>query len=206
MLPPIPVQRYLVPEQRPRAPEGFTPIDDKLLGGLPHRIRLNAEFTLVVVVPSGLAATWRDIDPTTLVSSSETEFTPTIAQPDQEIAASIRSPARIIVRCAGTTVASVPLCAGLQRTVPEGDWQEPGMHIELLILGWDIRSGSLRGPGDFGSRITLAWRQADQAVEYFSAPPVNPYLIPRLEQESRMESTLGSKTTNSVMALLNEGG
>jgi hypothetical protein len=193
MLPPIPVQRYLVPEQMPSIPEGFTPVDDKLLGGLPHRIRLNAALTLVVVVPTGLAATWRDLDPITLVSSSETEFTPTTAEPDQEIGAAIRSPARIIVRRSGTTIASVPLCAGLQRTVPEGGRQETGMCIELLIRGWDIRAGSLRGLGDFGSYISLAWRRADQAVDFFSPPPVNPYLLPRLEQAARMESTLGGK-------------
>ncbi len=173
-------------------PAGFTPVEAKLVGGLPHRLRLTADITLVVVVPSGLAVTWRDCDPTILVSSSKAERIPTTPRSGNAIGTVEHPPARLIVRRATTTVASIPLTLGLRRTIPEMGREDASRRLELIVLGWDIYAGSLRGPGDFGSRISLAWRRADQAVNDFAVPPITPYLIPRLEPGDRLESTLGS--------------
>ena len=186
---PIPVQGYLVPEQKLLVPEGFTPVDEPILNGLPHTIQLGEDTTLVVVIPTGLAATWRDIDPTTVVSSSADERQR--FNPAESTSAAMRASARILMRVGGRTVASLPLVAKLLRTIP-GDG-ERGVQIELLIVSWDLRAGNLRGPGDFGSRIVLATRRADQANDQFSTPPVNQYLIPRLGDEFRTQSELGRK-------------
>jgi hypothetical protein len=87
----------------------------------------------------------------------------------------------------------VPLVVGRRRLLPDGGRHEHPMRIELAVLGWDIRAGSLRGPGDFGSRIRLAWRSADRSVELFSTPPVVPHILPRLPVAFRMQSVLGLK-------------
>lgn len=189
MVDPIPMTRYLVPEPSLLAPEGFTQIEDKLLAGLPYRLSVNAEFNIVVLVPTGLAVTWRDIDPTTLVSCSDSQiFQSTPASAKAVRTKEFRTPARIIVRRGGTITASIPLTVGLRRTIPEGDQEVPGSQIELMILGWEIRAGSLRGPGDYGSWISLAWRRIEQGAVYFTPPAPHLYVIPRLEPDARMES------------------
>ena len=190
---PTPIQRYLTPEVKPTTPAGFTQIGKTLLNGLPHTIQLTENITLVIVVPNGLAVTWRDADPTTLISVSDDELEPHVADSDEPIGNVARAPVRMLMRVAGTTVGSIPLVAGLRRTVPDSGETDRGVQIELVILSWDRRAGSLRGRGDFGSRISLAWRRADEAVEQYSTPIVNPHLVPRLPPEDRMESRLGLK-------------
>lgn len=188
---PIPVQRFLVPDSRPVAPEGFTEVRETILGGLPHTIRLDQEVKLILFVPTGLATVWRDADPTTVVTQSTGELAAATAATDSEIGDVTRAPARIVMQVAGTIAASVPLAAGLRRVLPDAGDSERGARVELAILAWDIRAGSLRGPGDFGSSIALAWRRADKAEQSFSTPPVSPQLAARLEPEFRMASEFG---------------
>ncbi|HYT34466.1 MAG TPA: hypothetical protein VEL69_05480 [Ktedonobacteraceae bacterium] len=187
VMPPIPIQRYLVPDTKPTLPEGFTQVDEPMLNGLPHRIQLTQSTTLIVVMPTGLATTWRDVDPTTVVSQSDDEVSPAGLQAE----ASARPPVRIIVQRAGAPLVSIPLAAGALRAVWDSGRSDLGAQFELMLLSWDIRAGSLRGAGDFGSRISLAWRRADQAVMQYSTPPINPVLLPRLPKTLRLESVVG---------------
>lgn len=180
--PPIPVSRYLVPEERPRAPEGFTQLDRAINDGLPFNLQLNAATTLVLVVPNGLAHTWRDADPSTVVTRSDEELAPHTPAPATPVGDVTRPAARLIARRGGLAVGSLPLAAGLRRYVPERLTAAGESLLEVLILSWDIRAGSLRGAGDFGSRISLCWREADRAVTQFSTPPVDQYARPRLIQ------------------------
>lgn len=178
--PPIPVSRYLVPEQKPRAPEGFTQLDRAITEGLPFNIQLDAETTLVLVVPNGLAHTWRDADPTAVVTRSDEQLAPHTPEPATPVGDVTRPPARLLARRGGLTVGSLPLAAGLRRYVPDQVQTAGGALLEVLILSWDIRAGSLRGAGDFGSRVSLCWRDAGKAVTQFSTPPLDQYVKPRL--------------------------
>ena len=189
VMPPIPIQGYLVPDTNVTLPAGFTQVDESLLNGLPHRIQLVQSTTLIVVMPTGLATTWRDADPTTVVSQSDDEVSPVGPQAGNNA----RPPVHIIVQRTGTPLVSFPLTARARRAVWDSGRSDQGVQLEFIILSWDIRAGSLRGPGDFGSRISLAWRRADQAIMQYSTPPVNPVLIPRLPEKSRLESSLGLK-------------
>ncbi|ESA32885.1 hypothetical protein N836_24160 [Leptolyngbya sp. Heron Island J] len=175
MMLPIPVQSHLVTESDLTIPAGFTRVTNKLLTALPHEISLTADISLVLVMPTGLAVTWREIDPTTLVSHSEAElqpFNPSLRKinlADAKYVGEVtRHPLRCLVRQGGTTIASVPLVAGLHRTIPDYGSPSQGALLELIILSWDIRAGSLRGPGDFGATISLAWRLVGQGANTFS--------------------------------------
>jgi len=75
----------------------------------------------------------------------------------------------------------VPLVAGVRRFVPD-EGSTRGAAIELVIIGWDLRAGTVLGPGDFGSRVTLAWRIASSASPEFAPPPINANLARRLAQ------------------------
>jgi hypothetical protein len=188
---PIPVQHYLVPERTPTAPEGFTLVEERILNGLPHAIRLDPQTRLVLLVPTGLARTWRDAAPEAIVSRSDEGLAPLAAGGDASVGEVDRTPARLLLRSGTRTLASVPLVAGLRRSLPDAGLPDSGTRVEVVILSWDLRAGSMRGAGDFGSRISLAWRYADRAVERFSTPPPNPNVVPRLEAKFKTASLLG---------------
>jgi hypothetical protein len=180
-MPPIPVQRYLVPAQKPITPDGFTQVDVRILTGLPYTIPLTGDLQLIVVIPTGLAVPWRDADATAIASSSEAELSPTTPQTDFMIGDVTRAPFRLVVQQSRRIIGVMPLVAGLRRVVPDSGSNTLGGQIELVILDWDVRAGSVRGTGDFGSRLSLAWRQTNQATPQFSPPPLNPMLIARLQ-------------------------
>jgi hypothetical protein len=192
----------------PTAPEGFTQVDEAITQGIPHAIELNQGTRVVLVVPTGLAQTWRDADPSLVVSQSDPELVGSSGQPDTVIGDASRASARIVVQFGGVTMASLPLCCGLRRMIPDDGQPQGGIKIELTIVSWTIYAGSMRGVGDFGSRISLAWRRADQALSHYSTPLPNPYFVKRVppilimkdgsKKIYHLESTVGLALTVPV--------
>jgi hypothetical protein len=165
-------------------------IDEPLVQGLPRFIRLSGELRLALLVPTGLIRPWLDADPSLVVSSSAREIQPRQPTPDEEPHGWTAQPAaRIVLMDRNTPVACAGLTAGRPITLPESG--AAGVRVSILVLDWDLRAGSLRGPGNFGSHIRLAWRAADAATSHFSTPPVNPVLVKRLPPKFRIESRLG---------------
>jgi hypothetical protein len=160
---PVPVERFLVPEPSLLAPAGFTSVRQQLTRGVPFTWTLAGDLQLVLVVPTGFASLWRDADPLAIASASNDETGPHTAprgdDPREQVAL------RLIVRRAGITLASVPLAAGLWRIAPDGD--RAAAAIELFLSGWLLHAGCVRGPGDYGSFVDVAWRAADQPVMQF---------------------------------------
>jgi hypothetical protein len=156
-LPPGAALSAVVPPLPSGVPSGFTREMTALDNGLPATVRLPDGIDLVVVVPTGAAALWRDSDPLAVVSASAPQTAPASSPSDPGLRAT--SAPRLLVRTGGATVASVPLVAGLRRAVPDDGVL--GARIELVILGWQVAAGSMRGPGAFGSWLELGWRRAD---------------------------------------------
>lgn len=186
----FPIEEYLTPVSAKTVADGYTVIDEPITRALPHKIQLPDDVNLVVVVPSGLANTWSDAEPTLELTSSTDERLP-YSDGGEPYAASLdRPPARLFVRKGKRLRASIALTVGATAVVDiEGDGK--GALLEIHILGWDLRCGSMRDAGDYGSRIAIAWKRVDKAVMKFSTPPVNPYLLPRLAPLFRMKSLLG---------------
>lgn len=185
-LPPMPIQRYLVPDERPVAPDGFTLVDEKITEGLPHTIRLDSETVVLVLVPTGLATAWRDADPAVLVASSESGLAPAAAPGEaggEPVGNVARPPARLLVRRTQATAASLPLVFAGTRPAPDAGDPDQGVQLQIVPLAWDIRAGSLRGPGDFGSRIAFAWRFASAGAARFGPLPINPHVLARLQKQ-----------------------
>lgn len=147
---------------------------EPLVAGLPHTIVLDADVSLALTLPNGLAAHWLAADPQALVASSRPELEPHV--PDPAVVA--RPPLRLLVMVASKPVAAVPLVAGLRRGLPD-DGAAGGVRVELEIIGWELRAGTIRGFGDFGSFVDLAWRRADRAAPRFEPPPLNTMLMRR---------------------------
>jgi len=190
VLAPGPVQSRLVPPVDPTVPEDASRVEQRLGFGVPQRIRLDEEIELAITVPTGLAATWRDVPVEDLVSASAEQRAP-FAAAGAVVGAVTRAPARLLVLERGEPVAAVPLIAGLRRLVPDAGVESRGARIELAILDWDVRAGALRGPGDAISHVTIAWRRADSGIDEFSTPPIPRRVVVRQPPERRMESTLG---------------
>ncbi len=170
---PIPVQRLLVPAEPPPLPPGTEVVDAALLNGLPHQIALGSSASALLIAPTGLAVAWRDADPSVRVSASDDELAP--RNPNRTTGNPLSAPpARLLVRRTdGTLIGVVPLVAGLTMHLPLGEGSF-GTAIDLTMLSWDLRAGNLRGPGDFGGRVSVAWRRVDQAPSRFEPPPVHP--------------------------------
>jgi hypothetical protein len=178
---PIPVAAYLVPEHASRAPVGFATVSEPMTRGLPHTIVLDRATRATVVLPSGLARAWRDADPTDVVSASADEHAPVVADALRVREDVARAPLRLVVERSNVVLAIVPVTAGLRQVVPN-DGGVRGAVIEIVVLAWDLRAGTVRGAGDFGSRLSLAWRAADRASTEFAPPPMNANLARRLSQ------------------------
>ena len=182
---PVPLSRELVPAVPPSVPEGFTLVSTAIAGGLPDVIRLDGDLTLLVVVPSGLASTWRDRDPAAVISHSLQELDAWSPR-SEEIGHARRVPARLLLRAGRTVVGALPLVAGVRRRLP--DSAEVGVQVEVVVIGWDLRAGSFRGAGEVGSRVEVAWRRADRGVDRYSGPTISPHLRARLDASRRLES------------------
>jgi hypothetical protein len=180
------VRSRSTPPLPPQAPDGFARVLVQLVNGLPATIDLDAELSLVLLAPTGLAATWRDAPGDAIVSTSDVERAPRpepSSTAPKNVGAVERFPLRLIERMNGKLGAVVPLAAGLVRELPDaGDYTE-GVVADVALLGWDIRAGSLRGAGDFGSRIELAWRRADGDNANAEPAAAHPRVLERIEAE-----------------------
>jgi hypothetical protein len=152
-------RRHLLGGVRHPPSPGATAVDDRITYGIPHRVRLEAGYSLVLTVPTGLATVWRDASPTAVVTRSGAQHTsaPSRTQDDRRAPA---APARLVLLRSGRVRGVIPLVAGARVIVPEADGTV-GPRFEIVLAEWDLRAGSLVGPGDVGSRLSFFWRRAD---------------------------------------------
>jgi hypothetical protein len=80
---------------------------------------------------------------------------------------------RLFVLRGDQVLGSLPLVLGYRGRVAN-DGLPPGVQLEVVALAWELRAGTLRGPGDSGARLALAWRRVDAAADAFAPPPVHP--------------------------------
>src|SRR5688572_21066366 len=165
LMPPLAIDRFLVPEQ-PVLPETLVRIRQDLVRGVPFEFPLTGDLSLALVVPIGNALLWRDADPAAVATDGSGEISPHTppggADPLQ------RSPARLIVRQARTIRAVVPLAAGLTRIVPDGD--EARTLLELAVISWRLHVGTIRGAGDYGSFVEIGWRRVGSGASQIVDP------------------------------------
>jgi hypothetical protein len=183
------LSRYLVPEVTSQSPDGWTTVDQRILSGLPVSFDLNKILKVKLVVPTGLAREWLAADSAAVVTSSDAETAPHVPEATAEAVDMRIAPAALHVRAAGVRLGTIPLRAGITFTVAQ-DGTAPAM-AEILILKWRLCAGNLRGAGDFGSFVQLAWHAADQGVARFGPPPISEFVRRRLPPAQRIESRLG---------------
>jgi hypothetical protein len=182
---PLPMDRFLVPEKPTAIPAGFTRSRQELTRGVPFQWPLEADLRLVLLVPTGFAALWREADPGIVVSASAAETEPHIAPRGVD---PLERPAiRILLRKGGETLSTAPLAAGLARVIPDADGRRS--VIDLYVADWLLHAGCLRGPGDYGSYVDVAWRRIDVGENTFSLAPIDPHVAAR--NPALSQSTVG---------------
>ncbi|MEK8105542.1 hypothetical protein NKG94_11075 [Micromonospora sp. M12] len=174
-------------------PDGFTEVRQALTAGVPHRVELGAGVHAVLILPTGLARQWLDTDPSRWSAAPPTTWRPP-APP-----ATPRPPALVgRCRCAWSSARAPDprLAAARRRPAPGLPRRRPDHRahptvVELLVLSWLLHAGTVRGSGDYGSSLALAWRRADRAVDQFGPPPINEFVWRRRPPAQRVESELG---------------
>lgn len=139
MKPTSPVLRLLTPEEPEPLPAGAIRVRAALDRGLPEYLPLHPDLGVFVVAAIGRADTWHRADPRTVVA--------TPAAPGGIF--------RLVLRSGGAFVGALPLTAGARRVVHLAAPGRPATAV--AAVDWELRAGSVRGPGAYGSWIELAW-------------------------------------------------
>lgn len=186
---PIPVNRYLVPDRTTLAlPADAVRIQQALVRGLPATLQLDAQLSLVLYVPTGDAALWRDAPPDAPALTAADETSP--RSPDDVEEPVARAPARLVLRGGGANLAATPLRPGLACRLPD-DGAAPAL-VQLWVIDYAIYAGTLGDAGDYGSFIDLAWRRIDRGTDAFALPPLDPRVAERFAGVA--QSRLGGRT------------
>src|SRR5215207_6638346 len=172
LMPPLAMEPFLISGDSPAVPDGFIRLRQDLTRGVPFEFTVEGDVTLLLQVPTGFAAIWREQDPARLVSAAGEETGPHTSPRGADPLE--RAPVRLLLRRARVLLATIPLVAGLRRIMPDGDAAQSA--LELIVVDWRLHAGCVRGPGDYGSFVEIAWRRADQASDQIVVPPFG---IPR---------------------------
>jgi hypothetical protein len=157
-IPPVPVDRLLVPDSPTAVPAGFEPVHAQIRGALPFPIDLGSSGSLLLVAATGHAVRWRDADPDEVVSAATRPGVPAL----------------LLYRRDGEIRGLTPLIAGRRALLPSA-----APVVELIVLDWELRAGNLRGPGDFGSHLRIAWRSVPRGTDRFSPPLLHAQVVRR---------------------------
>jgi hypothetical protein len=185
----------LVPVRSPvAAPPGTTVVEQRLRSGVPALFPLSAAFTLAVAFPTGLAVTWRDADPTALVTAGRFERDASSPPPwPTTPGAAARPPLMLVLldTAASTTgrrpIAAAVAVAGVSRRLPASGRAAVG--VSVTMLDWELYAGTVLGAGDFGSWARFAWRPIGPGSDEFDAPPVEPRVRARSSRPDSSTAT-----------------
>lgn len=186
-----PLAAVLVPEP-PTAPVAdFQLLTQSVTTGLPAMLTLSDGFQAVLVFPTGVARRWIDADPGTLVATSADDRQPYDPTSAEAFPLMPRPPLRLLVRRNGRTLGAVPANLGVIRRISDTGDAANGVVIEVMLKAWEIYAGSVRGAGNFGSSIQIAWRLADRALDTFGPPVINRRVLRRRPPVERIHSVVG---------------
>lgn len=164
----LPIVAVLTPpDAASAAPAGSTLLDSRIRGGLPHAVPLAPRFRALLTLPTGNARAWLDAP----VGTEILDGAP-----------------RLRVQRDGVTIAVLPLVLG-----PAWEVVDPSGAVPLTVqvLRWSIHAGDLRGPGDYGSFVRLAFAVADRGADRFGPLPPSDFVLRRMPPAEVIESRPG---------------
>lgn len=122
-----------------------------LTSGIPAVIALDAARSLALAVPLGVAGALLAADPlAVLVDTGDAAYQPAPGEQRDPMAPG----ARLTLIAGGAIGDTVAVVAGIPLVMGAG----PAAAAEVVIDRLIVTAGSLRAVGDYGSQITLRWR------------------------------------------------
>ena len=181
----------LVSDPPTTPPADFQLRTQSVTTGLPATLTLSDGFQAMLLLPTGLARRWLDADPGALLATSADERLPYDPNAAEALALTPRPPLRLLVRRNGRSLGAVPANVGVIRRISDSGNAVDGVVIEVVLQAWEIYAGSVRGAGNFGSSIQIAWRLADHASDTFGPPVTNQRVLLRRPPAQRIHSIVG---------------
>lgn len=145
-----------VPTSGPAAPRV---LERELTSGVPAKIDLDGARSLVLAVPLGVARAVLTADPQAVVFDTRVPGDPAASR-DTGAAWP-----RLVLLSGGAIGETVPVVAGVPFALRLGATAVVEVTVDLLVL----TIGTLRSPGQFGSRLALRWRDLTLAPD--TGPP-----------------------------------
>jgi hypothetical protein len=68
--------------------------------------------------------------------------------------------------------------------------------IDLYVADWLLHAGCMRGPGDYGSFVEVAWRRVDRGANAFSLAPIDVHVAARNSALSQSFVGIAGATIN----------
>lgn len=161
-----------VPDSGPAA---FRPVRQDLTAGLPARIDLDGGRGLVLAVPLGVARAVLSTDPQAVVFDTGEPSAPAT---DRDTGAAWP---RLTLLAGGAIGETVPVVAGVPCPLRLGSSAVVEVTVDRLV----ITIGTLRSPGQFGSRVALRWRDLGPAPDTGPPPSTGDPGVPVLHTASR---------------------
>jgi hypothetical protein len=173
------ISRPLLDAAPAASDNGFAPgqtVQQELAAGLPARVDLDGDRSLVLAVPLGVATGVLAADPMTVV------FDTGVPNPSDLTALRDSDGAwpRLTLVLTGAIGQTVPVVLGVPVRRVAGAAAGVAAVVEVTVDRLVVTVGSLRSPGRFGSQLTLRWRDLTLAPDTGTPAPVGDLSIPRL--------------------------
>lgn len=138
-----------------------TMLRQALDAGIPAHLPLVGRRNLVLAVGLGKARELLAADPAAIVIDLAADPGEVTADPDQPVA-------RLTLIDGPSIGDTVPIVAGVRIALTVSG----AVAVEVVVDALTVTAGSLRSPGQYGSSITLRWRQVGSAPD--TGPPPAP--------------------------------
>jgi len=157
--------------------DGFAPeqiVQQELAAGLPARVDLDGERSLVLAVPLGVATGVLAADPMTAV------FDTGVPNPSDLTALRDSGGAwpRLTLVLTGAVGQTMPVVLGVPFRLVAGSAAGEAAVVEVTVDRLVVTAGSLRSPGRFGSQLALRWRDLTLAPDAGTPAPAGDPGIP----------------------------
>jgi len=155
-----------LPDGAATAPDDGTQqsVQLNLTAGIPAVIALDAGRSLALAVPLGVAGALLAADPlATLVDTGDPAYQPAPGEQRDPMAPT----ARLTLIANGAIADTTAVVAGIPLELGTGS----AAAVEVVVDRLVVTAGSLRAMGDYGSQITLRWRDLRTAPST-GPPPV----------------------------------
>lgn len=152
----------------PNDPTVFQTLQQDLTSGLPAKVDLDGARGLVLAVPLGVARNVLSADPATVAFDTGSFTGPTTPR-DYDA-----TWPRLTFVAGGVIGETVPVLPGVRFAVRLGADASVEITVDTLV----VTVGTLRSPGQFGSRLALRWRALGPAPDAGPPPSTGDPSIP----------------------------